>query len=213
MGFSYDWRRELATCDPAYYRWEQHFFVAMLERGLAYRRKSVVNWCERCQTVLANEQVEDGKCWRCESTVRERELEQWFLRITAYADELLAGCDELAGWPEKVLVMQRHLDRPQRRCRAAVSARRPRRGDSCVHDASRHRVRRDVRESRRRASAGDRALARHAVTKPPWMRSSARCGLRRPSSVPKGRTASSSVPGAAIRSPASGYRFTPRASS
>jgi leucyl-tRNA synthetase len=108
MGFSYDWPRELATCDPTYYRWEQRFFIAMLERGLAYRRKSIVNWCERCQTVLANEQVEDGKCWRCESTVIERELEQWFLRITAYADELLAGCDRLAGWPEKVLVMQRH---------------------------------------------------------------------------------------------------------
>jgi leucyl-tRNA synthetase len=108
MGFSYDWSRELATCEPAYYRWEQRFFVAMLERGLAYRRKSIVNWCEKCQTVLANEQVEDGKCWRCESVVLERELEQWFLRITAYADELLAGCDRLAGWPEKVLVMQRH---------------------------------------------------------------------------------------------------------
>ncbi len=108
MGFSYDWDRELATCDPIYYRWEQAFFVAMLERGLAYRRKSIVNWCERCQTVLANEQVEDGKCWRCESVVQERDLEQWFLRITAYADELLAGCDRLSGWPEKVLVMQRH---------------------------------------------------------------------------------------------------------
>ncbi len=108
MGFSYDWSRELATCEPAYYRWEQRFFVAMLERGLAYRRKSIVNWCDKCQTVLANEQVEDGKCWRCESVVLERELEQWFLRITAYADELLAGCDRLAGWPDKVLVMQRH---------------------------------------------------------------------------------------------------------
>jgi leucyl-tRNA synthetase len=108
MGFSYDWGRDLATCDPTYYRWEQRFFVAMLERGLAYRRKSIVNWCERCQTVLANEQVEDGKCWRCESPVLERELEQWFLRITAYADELLAGCEQLAGWPDKVLAMQRH---------------------------------------------------------------------------------------------------------
>ncbi len=108
MGFSYDWSRELATCDPAYYRWEQRFFVEMLERGLAYRRKSIVNWCEHCQTVLANEQVEDGKCWRCDSVVRERELEQWFLRITAYADELLDGCDQLPGWPEKVLVMQRN---------------------------------------------------------------------------------------------------------
>src|SRR6185295_16144514 len=109
MGFSYDWSREVATCDPGYYRWEQEFFIAMLERGLAYRRKSIVNWCGRCQTVLANEQVEDGRCWRCESVVSERELEQWFLRITAYADELLAGCDALAGgWPEKVLTMQRN---------------------------------------------------------------------------------------------------------
>ena len=108
MGFSYDWSREVATCDPAYYRWEQEFFLAMLERGLAYRRKSLVNWCGRCQTVLANEQVEDGRCWRCESVVEERNLEQWFLRITAYAEELLAGCDELVGWPEKVLTMQRN---------------------------------------------------------------------------------------------------------
>jgi leucyl-tRNA synthetase len=108
MGFSYDWERELATCEPSYYRWEQRFFLAMLERGLAYRKKSIVNWCDRCQTVLANEQVEDGKCWRCDSVVQERDLEQWFLRITAYADELLAGCDQLPGWPDKVLVMQRN---------------------------------------------------------------------------------------------------------
>ena len=108
MGFSYDWSRELATCDPAYYRWEQEFFLAMLERGLAYRRKSLVNWCGCCHTVLANEQVEDGRCWRCESAVEERELEQWFLRITAYAEELLVGCDALVGWPEKVLTMQRN---------------------------------------------------------------------------------------------------------
>jgi len=108
MGFSYDWDRELATCHPGYYRWEQEFFLAMLERGLAYRRKSVVNWCGRCQTVLANEQVEDGRCWRCEQSVIERELEQWFLRITVYADELLAGCDALPGWPEKVLTMPRN---------------------------------------------------------------------------------------------------------
>jgi leucyl-tRNA synthetase len=108
MGFSYDWARELATCEPTYYRWEQRFFLEMLERGLAYRKKSIVNWCDKCQTVLANEQVEDGKCWRCDSVVQERDLEQWFLRITAYADELLAGCDQLPGWPDKVLVMQRY---------------------------------------------------------------------------------------------------------
>ncbi len=108
MGFSYAWSREVATCDPAYYRWEQEFFIAMMERGLAYRRLSLVNWCGRCLTVLANEQVEDGRCWRCESPVAQRELEQWFLRITAYADELLAGCEHLVGWPEKVLTMQRN---------------------------------------------------------------------------------------------------------
>jgi leucyl-tRNA synthetase len=108
LGFSYDWRREFATCDPGYYRWEQLFFLRMLERGLAYRQKSRVNWCEKCQTVLANEQVEGGLCWRCEGVVVERELEQWFLRITTYADELLRDTDKLEGWPEKVLIMQRN---------------------------------------------------------------------------------------------------------
>lgn len=108
MGFSYDWRREFATCDPRYYRWEQGFFLDMLERGLAYKSKATVNWCEHCQTVLANEQVKDGCCWRCECPVTDREFDQWFFRITAYAEELLAGCDRLTGWPEKVLTMQRN---------------------------------------------------------------------------------------------------------
>ncbi len=108
LGCSYDWERELATCDPRYYRWEQLFFVRMLERGLAYRRRSLVNWCPRCETVLANEQVEDGRCWRCDTPVVERELEQWFLRITAYADELLRDLDRLTGWPERVVTMQRN---------------------------------------------------------------------------------------------------------
>jgi leucyl-tRNA synthetase len=108
LGFSYDWERELATCDPAYYRWEQLFFVRMLERGLAYRRRSVVNWCRHCETVLANEQVVDGACWRCDTPVTDRELEQWFLRITAYADELLRDLDGLTGWPERVVTMQRN---------------------------------------------------------------------------------------------------------
>src|SRR5690242_14832710 len=108
LGCSYDWERELATCDPRYYRWEQLFFVRMLERGLAYRRRSLVNWCPRCETVLANEQVEDGRCWRCDTAVVERELEQWFLRITAYADELLRDLDRLTGWPERVVTMQRN---------------------------------------------------------------------------------------------------------
>jgi leucyl-tRNA synthetase len=110
MGFSYDWSREVTTCDPEYYRWNQWFFLKMLERGLAYRKKALVNWCDECGTVLANEQVVDGCCWRHESTpVEQRAIEQWFLRITNYADELLAGITGLEdGWPERVLLMQRN---------------------------------------------------------------------------------------------------------
>jgi leucyl-tRNA synthetase len=108
LGFSYDWSRELATCEPRYYRWEQLFFLRMLERGLAYKGRSQVNWCDSCGTVLANEQVVDGRCWRCDSTVRPRELEQWFFRITAYAEELVRDLDRLSGWPERVVAMQRH---------------------------------------------------------------------------------------------------------
>ena len=108
LGFSYDWERELATCDPRYYRWEQLFFLRMLERGLAHKRRSLVNWCAHCETVLANEQVVDGRCWRCDGPVTDRELEQWFFRITAYAEELLRDLDRLTGWPERVLTMQRN---------------------------------------------------------------------------------------------------------
>jgi leucyl-tRNA synthetase len=108
MGISYDWDREVATCDPSYYRWEQLVFIKMLERGIAYRRRSTVNWCPSCQTVLANEQVEAGRCWRCDSEVTPREIEGWFFKITAYAEELLAWCDRLPGWPERVLTMQRN---------------------------------------------------------------------------------------------------------
>ena len=108
LGISYDWDREVATCDPSYYRWEQLVFIKMLERGLAYRRRSTVNWCPSCQTVLANEQVEAGRCWRCDSEVTPREIEGWFFKITAYADELLAWCDRLTGWPERVITMQRN---------------------------------------------------------------------------------------------------------
>jgi leucyl-tRNA synthetase len=108
MGLSYDWDREVATCDPAYYKWEQLIFIKMLERGLAYRRRSTVNWCPSCATVLANEQVEDGRCWRCDSPVTPREIEGWFFKITDYAEELLAWCDRLPGWPERVMTMQRN---------------------------------------------------------------------------------------------------------
>jgi len=109
LGFSYDWATEVATCDPAYYKWNQWFFLKFAERGLAYRKKSRVNWCPECATVLANEQVVNGCCWRHEETpVEQKELEQWFLRITDYADELLDGLDALSGWPEKVRTMQRN---------------------------------------------------------------------------------------------------------
>jgi leucyl-tRNA synthetase len=108
LGISYAWERELATCDAEYYKWNQWLFIRMFERGLAYRRKSSVNWCPVDNTVLANEQVIDGKCWRCGSAVETRDLEQWFFRITAYADELLEATDTLTQWPEKVLTMQQN---------------------------------------------------------------------------------------------------------
>jgi leucyl-tRNA synthetase len=110
IGFAYDWSREVTTCQPEYYRWNQWFFLKLYEKGLAYRKKSRVNWCPECATVLANEQViNDGCCWRHEETkVEQRELEQWFVRTTKYADELLAELDKLDGWPEKVRTMQRN---------------------------------------------------------------------------------------------------------
>jgi len=109
LGFAYDWSREVTTCLPEYYRWNQWFFLRLYERGLAYRKKSKVNWCPKCATVLANEQVVGGCCWRHETTlVEQRELEQWFLRTTQYADELLRDLDKLDGWPEKVRTMQRN---------------------------------------------------------------------------------------------------------
>ena len=108
MGFSYDWDREIATCNPEYYRWEQLFFIRMYNKGLVYRKLTSVNWCESCQTVLANEQVIDGLCWRCDSQVLPKDMHGWFFRITDYAEELLAQCDNLTGWPEKVLTMQRN---------------------------------------------------------------------------------------------------------
>src|SRR5437588_7732383 len=109
LGFSYDWSTEVTTCLPDYYRWNQWFFLKLYERGIAYRKKSKVNWCPQCATVLANEQVVKGCCWRHEDTpVEQRELEQWFLRITNYAEELLRDLEQLENWPEKVRVMQRN---------------------------------------------------------------------------------------------------------
>src|SRR3989441_7921788 len=110
FGFSYDWRREISTCEPEFYKWNQWFFLRMLERGLAYRKKSRVNWCPKCATVLANEQVVNGCCWRHGATqVEAREIEQWFLRTTQYAEQLLDDLKGLEGtWPERVITMQRN---------------------------------------------------------------------------------------------------------
>jgi leucyl-tRNA synthetase len=106
LGFGYDWDREIATCDPEYYRWEQWFFLKLLENGLVYKKTAPVNWCPNDMTVLANEQVIDGCCWRCDTQVERKEISQWFLKITAYADELLTSLDTLDGWPEQVKTMQ-----------------------------------------------------------------------------------------------------------
>ncbi len=106
LGLSYDWNREVASCHPDYYRWTQWLFLLMYEKGLAYRKKAAVNWCDDCGTVLANEQVIDGRCWRCDHEVHKKDLEQWFLRITDYADRLLSDLDDLTGWPERVRTMQ-----------------------------------------------------------------------------------------------------------
>ncbi|WP_045216747.1 leucine--tRNA ligase [Desulfonatronovibrio magnus] len=109
LGYSYDWSRELATCHPGYYKWEQLFFIKFMENGLVYRKKAPVNWCSQCSTVLANEQVEAGICWRCDTVVEKKELSQWFLRITNYAEELLECLNSLEqGWPERVIAMQKN---------------------------------------------------------------------------------------------------------
>lgn len=106
IGLSYDWEREVATCHPDYYKWTQWLFLLFYDMGLAYKKKAAVNWCDDCNTVLANEQVVEGRCWRCDSVVIKKELEQWFLKITQYADRLLADLDELKGWPDRVKTMQ-----------------------------------------------------------------------------------------------------------
>ena len=108
LGFAYDWDRELATCDKEYYRWEQWLFTRLYEKGLVYKKTSAVNWCPNDMTVLANEQVEEGCCWRCGTVVERKEIPQWFMKITDYADELLAELDTLTGWPEQVVAMQRN---------------------------------------------------------------------------------------------------------
>ncbi len=108
LGFAYDWSREVTTCTPEYYRWEQWFFTRLMKKGLAYKKEADVNWCETDQTVLANEQVVDGKCWRCDNPVERRAINQWFIKITAYAQELLDDLEQLSDWPEQVVAMQRN---------------------------------------------------------------------------------------------------------
>ena len=106
MGLSYDWDREAITCSPEYYKWTQWFFELFYKRGLAYKKKASVNWCDTCGTVLANEQVVEGKCWRCDHEVHKKDLSQWFFKITDYADELLKDLELLKGWPDRVKTMQ-----------------------------------------------------------------------------------------------------------
>lgn len=108
LGFAYDWDREVTTCQPDYYRWEQWFFTKLIEKDLAYKKTSAVNWCPNDETVLANEQVHDGCCWRCDTPVEKKEIDQWFIRITAYAEELLESIDDLDGWPDSVKIQQRN---------------------------------------------------------------------------------------------------------
>ena len=163
MGFSYDWDRTVVTCDEDYYRWGQWIFLKFWERGLVERKSSPVNWCPSCKTVLANEQVlRDGTCWRCGTVVEQRELEQWFLKITEYADELLDDLDELPGWPERVKTMQANwIGRSEGAevdftlCDAAGEP--TDREDHRVHDPARHPVRRHLLPAGARAPARGRA--------------------------------------------------------
>ena len=161
MGWAIDWSRELATCDPAYYKWNQWFFLKMLEKGIAYRKTGVVNWDPVDQTVLANEQVIDGRGWRSGAPVEKREIPMYYLRITDYAQELLDWLDRMPGWPERVKVMQANwIGRSEgvrfafphdiRDASGALDRRRQALG---VHDARRHDHGRDVLRGRGRASA------------------------------------------------------------
>ena len=158
LGLGYDWGTEVTTCLPDYYRWNQWFFLRMYEKGLAYRKKSKVNWCPECATVLANEQVIDGRCWRHEDTiVEQRDLVQWFFRITAYAQELLEGLDKLEGWPDKVRTMQRNWIGRSEGTEVdfgGESRTEPERKDPRFHHARRHHLRRYKRAVGARAPAG-----------------------------------------------------------
>ena len=164
LGLSYDWDREVTTCEPEYFVHEQRIFIEMWKRGLAYRKAALVNWCPVDQTVLANEQVEDGLCWRCRSVVQQRELEQWFLKVTAYADELLADAHRLleGKWADKVLRMQENWIGRSEGARIKFPLVDGSGGGRGLHDAARHAVRRDLHVDRRRASARASARRREA---------------------------------------------------
>ena len=167
LGFAYDWSREVTTCLPEYYRWNQWFFLKLFEQGLAYRKKSKVNWCPKCATVLANEQVSNGCCWRHEDTlVEQRELEQWFVRTTKYAEELLARSRQARGLAGKSAHHAAQLDRPQRRHAGRFQTRygRPCRAgridDHCLHHARGYDLRRDFGAACARASAREQISRR-----------------------------------------------------
>ena len=176
MGLSLDWRREIATCDPAYYRHQQRMFLDFLEAGLVDRKTAKVNWDPVDQTVLANEQVIDGRGWRSGALVEQRELTQWFFKITDYAQELLDALDTLDRWPEKVRLMQQQLDRPlggpagPLRARPGDDAGR-RDGARDLHDAARHAVRRELHGARARPSAGEGRRREATRRSPPSSRS------------------------------------------
>ncbi len=192
MGISYDWDREVATCDPAYYKWEQLVFIRMLERGLAYRRRSRVNWCPSCQTVLANEQVEAGRCWRCDSEVTIREIDGWFFKITDYA----AGAARLVRPAARLARARAHhaaqLDRPQRGRGVRAAGGGPAGShDPDLHHAPRHLLRHDLRGAGARSTrwwiASRRTRRSAAGSTPSAPRSRAR--PRSSGSPPTGRSA------------------------
>ena len=191
MGWAIDWSRELSTHDPDYYRWTQWLFLRFYERGLAYRKEAPVNWCPDDQTVLANEQVIDGRCERCGAEVEARNLTQWFFRITDYADALLDEMELLESWPERVLTMQRNWIGRSEGARVIFRVDGIRRGAARLHDAARHALRRDVLRAGARAPArparrGPSTETRCATTfaTPPRARPSSARRRRRTASSP-----------------------------
>ena len=197
LGCLYDWSKELASCEPSYYRWNQWLFLRMWERGLAYRKTAPVNWCPGCRTVLANEQVVDGRCERSDDLVEIRDLTQWFFRVTDYAERLLEGLDRLPHWSERVKTMQRNWIGRSEGAEVLLPRRRPRRARAGLHDPARHALRRHVSGARagasRRRALSAAASGRAASRSSP---SSNACAASRASSARrKGRRRRDSTPG------------------